>query len=154
MLVAERRYRNAERTLAGALTTLERGDESAPLAEALTLQGVIRARLGTYQASVNVLRRAAEMAESVGAQATAGQAVLSLIEEHGATWRLRPAEAFESYLKADMLLKDTQDAEDVARLRACAPVVMKRLTTVRLGDKNFARRVRFTSSRRSKSNGR
>jgi DNA-binding NtrC family response regulator len=40
-------------------------------------------------------------------------------------------------MEADRLLKETQDAEDVARLRACAPVVMKRLTTARLGDKNF-----------------
>jgi tetratricopeptide (TPR) repeat protein len=132
VLVAERKYKDAERTLAGALQTLEQGDESALLAEALTLQGVIWARLWVYQASVNVLRRAAEMAESVGARVSAGQAVLSLIEEHGATWRLRPSEAFEAYQKADQLLKDTQDAEDIARLRACAPVVMRRLTTVQL----------------------
>ncbi len=135
--VAEQRYKDAERTLAGALNTLERGDESAVLAEALTLQGVIWARLGNHQASVNALRRAAGMAESTGARVAAGQAVLSLIEEHGATWRLRPAEVFESYMEADRLLKETQDAEDVARLRVCAPVVMKRLTTVQLGDKNF-----------------
>jgi tetratricopeptide (TPR) repeat protein len=137
VLVAERRYRDAERTLAGALSTLEQGDESATLAEALTLQGVVWARLGNYQASVNVLRRATEMAESAGARVTAGQAVLVLLEEHGATWRLRPAELFESYLEADRLLKDTQDAEDMARLRACAHVVMTRLTNVQLGDKNF-----------------
>ena len=138
VLVAERRYKDAERTLAGALNTLERGDESAVLAEALTLQGVIWARLWAYQASVNVLRRAAEMAESVGARVTAGQAVLALIEEHGETWRLRPSEVYEAYQRAERLLKGTQDAEDRERLLACAPVVMRRLTTVQLGDKNFS----------------
>ena len=137
VLVAEGRYRDAERTLAGALQTFEQGDESATLAEALTLQGVVWARLWEYQSSLDVLRRAAEMAEGVGAHATAGQAVLALIEEHGATRRLPPAEAYDAYLKADRLLKDTQDAEDVARLRACAQVVMRRLATVQFGAQNF-----------------
>jgi tetratricopeptide (TPR) repeat protein len=137
VLIAERRYRDAERVLAGAVKTFEKGDESALLAEALTLQGVVWARLWVYDASIGVLRRAAEVAESAGALTTAGQALLVLIEEHGATWRMRPSEAYETYLRADRLLRKTQDAEDIARLRACAPVVMKRLTTVRFGDKNF-----------------
>jgi tetratricopeptide (TPR) repeat protein len=138
VLVAEGKYKDAERTLVGALQTLEQGDESALLAEALTLQGVIWARLWVYQASVNILRRAADIAEAVGARVTAGQAVLSLIEEHGATWRLRPSEVFEAYQRADRLLKETQDAEDRERLLACAPVVMRRLTTVQLDDRNFS----------------
>jgi tetratricopeptide (TPR) repeat protein len=137
VLVAERRYRDAERVLAGAVRTLEQGDEAALLAEALTVQGVIWARLWVYDSSIGVLRRAAELAEGVGALASAGQAVLALIEEHGATWRLSPSEVYEAYVRADRLLKDTQDAEDIARLRACARVVMRRLTTVQFGDKNF-----------------
>lgn len=67
VLVAERRYRDADRTLAGALKTLEAGDESALLAEALTVQGVVWGRLWAFDASISVLRRAAEVAESVGA---------------------------------------------------------------------------------------
>lgn len=137
VLVSERRYRDADRILAGAVKTLEQGDESALLAEALTLQGVIWARLWMYESSISVLRRAAEVAEAVGALTNAGQAVLALIEEHGATWRLRPDEVYEDFMRADRLLKETQDAEDVARLRRCARVVMKRLTTVQFGDKNF-----------------
>jgi DNA-binding NtrC family response regulator len=116
---------------------LEKGDEAALLAEALTVQGVVWARLWVYDSSIGVLRRAAEWAEGVGALASAGRAVLALIEEHGATWRLRPSEVYEAYVRADRLLKDTQDAEDIARLRACARVVMRRLTTVQFGDKNF-----------------
>jgi tetratricopeptide (TPR) repeat protein len=137
VLVAESKYRDADRTLAGVLKTLEKGDESALLADALTLQGVVWARLWVYDSSFNVLRRAAEVAESVGALSNAGLAVLTLIEEHGATWRMRPSEVYEAYLRADRLLKDTQDAEDVGRLRACARIVMRRLTVVQFGDKNF-----------------
>jgi tetratricopeptide (TPR) repeat protein len=133
VLVAERRYRDAERVLAGAVQTLEQGDKAALLAEALTVQGVVWARLWLYEESINVLRRAAELAESAGAQASAGLAVVTLIEEHGVTWRLYPDEVYE----AERLLKDSQEAEDAARLKVCARIVMKRLTTVQFGDKNF-----------------
>jgi tetratricopeptide (TPR) repeat protein len=138
VLVAERRYRDADRTLVGALKTLEKGDASALLADALTVQGVIWARLWAYEASVSVLRRAAEVAESVGALSNAGQAMLTLIEEHGATRRLPPAEVYEAYLRTDRLLKGTQDAEDVARLRACARVIMRRLSDTPFHEKNFS----------------
>jgi tetratricopeptide (TPR) repeat protein len=137
VLVAEGKYRDADRTLAGVLKTLERGDESALLADALTVQGVVWARLRVYGSSLNILRRAAELAEGVGAHASAGQAMLALIEEHGATWRLPPDEVYEAYMRADRLLKDTQESEDAERLRACARVVMNRLTTVQFRDKNF-----------------
>jgi tetratricopeptide (TPR) repeat protein len=137
VLVAERRYRDADRTLTEAVKILEQGDESALLAEALTVQGVIWARLWVYDASINVLRRAAELAESAGALTSAGLAVVTLIEEHGATWRLSPDDVYEAYKKAERLLKDTQEAEDITRLKVCARIVMKRLTTVQFGDKNF-----------------
>ncbi|MCA1615773.1 MAG: hypothetical protein LC800_17065, partial [Acidobacteria bacterium] len=42
------------------------------------------------------------------------------------------------YLRADELLKDTQDVEDVARLRACARIVIKRLAGAQLRDRNFS----------------
>lgn len=95
------------------LKTLERGDESALLADAFTVQGVVWACLRAYKSSMNALRRAAELAGGVGAHASAGQAILVLIEEHGATWCMKPDEVYEAYVKADRLLKDTQDAEDV-----------------------------------------
>ena len=137
VLVAERRYRDAERVLAGAVQTLEKGDKAALLAEALTVQGVVWARLWINEESINVLRRAAELAEAAGAQAAAGLAVVTLIEEHGATRRLSADEVYEAYIKAERLLKDSQEAEDAARLKACARIVMKRLTTVEFGNKNF-----------------
>ncbi|HEX8686962.1 MAG TPA: hypothetical protein VF654_10685, partial [Pyrinomonadaceae bacterium] len=138
VLIAELKYVEADRTLAGALKTLERGDASALLADALTVQGVVWARLWAYEPSVNVLRRAAEVAEGVGALASAGQAMLTLIEEHGAAKRLPAAEVYDAYQKADRLLKDSQDAEDRERLLGCARVVMRRLSDPAIHEKNFS----------------
>ena len=138
VLVAERKYRDADRTLAGALKTLEQGDASALLADALTVQGVIWARLWAFDASINILRRAAEVAENAGALVSAGQALLTLIEEHGATRRLPPAEVYEAYQKAERLMKNSQDAEDKEWILACARIVMRRLTDTPFHDKSFS----------------
>lgn len=138
VLVAEQKYREAIRILAGAIQTFELGSESALLADALTLQGVVLARRGAYDDSAAVLRRAANMAEGVGSQSNAGRALLTFIEEHGERRVLRPEEVYEAYLRADRLLERTQDAEDIARLRACSRVVMRRQAGVRIHDKNFS----------------
>jgi DNA-binding NtrC family response regulator len=68
----------------------------------------------------------------------AGLAALAIIEEHGARRVLSRAELYDLYRRADELLKGTQDAEDVARLRACSRIVMQRLSDVHLHDKNFS----------------
>ena len=81
---------------------------------------------------------AAEVAENAGALINAGLAVLTLIEEHGATRRLPPAEVYEAYQRAERLLRDTQDAEDKERLLACARVVMRRLSDTPFHEKNFS----------------
>jgi tetratricopeptide (TPR) repeat protein len=138
VLVAEQKYREASRILAGAIHTFEQGGESALLADALTLQGVVWARRGAYEESVAFLRRAADMAERLGAQSTAGRALLTFAEEHGERRAIAAEEVYEAYLRADRLLTGTQDAEDVGRLRACSQVVMRRLAGVRIHDKNFS----------------
>jgi transcriptional regulator with GAF, ATPase, and Fis domain len=76
------------------------------------------------------------VAESAGALTSAGLAALTLIEEHGAA-RLSAVEVYDAYRRADRLLKDTQDAEDIARLRACARTVMRRLEGMDVRDQNF-----------------
>lgn len=138
VLVAERNYRDAERILADVIKTFEASGEAALLADALALQGVVWARLGGFQSSIDILRRAVEVAQYAGANAQAGQAALTLIEEHGSTWRMPESEVSQVYERADELLRGTQDAEDVRRLRACAGVVIKRLSGMRLRDKNFS----------------
>jgi transcriptional regulator with GAF, ATPase, and Fis domain len=57
----------------------------------------------------------------------AALALLKLIEEQEATCHLQHSEVYEIYQRADGLLKETQDAETLARLRACARVVMRGL---------------------------
>jgi tetratricopeptide (TPR) repeat protein len=137
VFIAEGKYRDAERTVAWVVRTLEQGDEAALLADALTVQGVVWARLWEYQRSIEALRRAAGLAESVGAHVSAGLALVTLIEEHGGTWRLSADELSEAYARADRLLADTQEAEDIARLRACAGVVVRRLTDAQFGERGF-----------------
>jgi tetratricopeptide (TPR) repeat protein len=137
VFLAEQKYGEADRVITRAVETLEKGGASALLADALNIQGTARARLGA-QDSINILRRAMAVAEGVGAAANAGAVALSLIEEHGARRVLSRAELYNLYRRADELLKDTQDAEDIARLRACARIVMRRLSDISLHDKNFS----------------
>lgn len=92
MLVAEKKYRDADRILADVIKTFEASGEAALLADALALQGMVWARLGGFNSSINILRRAVEVAHHAGANAQAGQAALTLIEEHGSTWRLEESE--------------------------------------------------------------
>jgi tetratricopeptide (TPR) repeat protein len=137
VFLAEKKYREAERVITRAVQTLEQGGGSALLADALTVQGVVLARLGEGESSINTLRRGIEVAEWAGARPNAGLAALAIIEEHGARRAIPEKELYQLYQRADELLKDAQDAEDIARLRACARIVMRRLAGVELHDKNF-----------------
>jgi DNA-binding NtrC family response regulator len=78
-----------------------------------------------------------KVAEESGALSNAGLAALTLLEEHGTRRALPEQELYGLYRRADELLKDTQDAESVARLRACSRVVMRRLASIQIADKNF-----------------
>jgi len=78
------------------------------------------------------------VAQDSGALVSAGLAALTLIEEHGATPRLSESELVKVYARADELLRGTQDADDITRLRACARKVIKRLSGPGLRDKNFS----------------
>lgn len=118
VLLAEGRPQIAARVIDGAVRTLSRGGEQGLLAEALTTQGRVLVRLGDPVASQNKFRHAADLAEQAGAGEDAGRALLALIEEQ-ADW-LGESELLAAYERADGLLKETQDAEMIARLRACA----------------------------------
>ncbi|HJQ31041.1 MAG TPA: helix-turn-helix domain-containing protein [Pyrinomonadaceae bacterium] len=126
VLVAEKRYRDADRILAGVIKAFEVGGEQALLAEAFMLQGIIWARLRAVDNSLTIIRKAIEIAEHAGAPAQAGHAALTLIEEHGTTRRMPTQDVVDAYRRAIEYLKDTQDAEDVKRLLACSLIVMSR----------------------------
>jgi len=64
------------------------------------------------------------IARQAGALGTAGRAALTLLEEHAA--RMTHEERLDIYARADEWLAGTQDAEDFARLRACARQLMSR----------------------------
>lgn len=64
-------------------------------------------------------------------------ALLRMIEEQGATDSLHSSEVYDLYERADGLLKETQDAEMLARLRVCARVVMYRLAEPGIGREGF-----------------
>jgi tetratricopeptide (TPR) repeat protein len=137
VLIAERKYQEAERVITRAVQTFESGGSAALFADALATQGVTWSRLGKIEASINVLRRAVKVAEDAGARSHAGLAILTLIEEHGARRTFPQKELYELYQRADRLLKDAQNPETIGRLRACALIVMRRLIDIQPNDKNF-----------------
>lgn len=123
VLLAEGRTLEAERTIRAAVRVLARGGEQALLAEALTTQGRVLAQRKNFPESQSTLKRAADLAEVAGAVEDAGRALLTLIEEHAE--RLDERELFEAYDRADSLLRETQDAETIARLHACASRIVR-----------------------------
>jgi tetratricopeptide (TPR) repeat protein len=135
VFLAERRYAEALGTINYAVGILEQGGEQALLADALTVQAIIQIRMRDDSRSLSTFRRAIEIAENAGAMESAGLAALSMIEEHGS--RFSDYEIYQIYRRADKLLTTTQDAEDIARLRACARFVMKRLVGKNLKDGDF-----------------
>ena len=138
ILVAEKRYRDVERIIASVIKVFEQGGESALLADALSIQGVVWARLGAHDASLNILREAIKVAQASGALTQAGHAALTLIEEHGTNWRLSQSDLTVIFSRANHFLKGTQDAEDKERLLACAQTVIRRLSGMQLHDRNFS----------------
>jgi CheY-like chemotaxis protein len=137
VLLAEGRYSEAEKIIAGAIQVFERGGEQSCLADALAIRATVLARLGRHDRSLALLRRAISTAAEGGSQEKAGQASLSLIEEHGAE-RLSEIELYAAYCRADDFLKNTQDLEDIRRLRACARIVARKLLGPPIEDPNFS----------------
>jgi CheY-like chemotaxis protein len=118
VLLAQGKTRGAESAIREAVRVLSKGGEQGLFAEALTTQGRVLSKLGNFIESVNTLRRAADLAETAGAVEDAGRALLSLMEEHAD--RITEHELLDAYERAHNLLKETQDAETITRLRVCA----------------------------------
>ncbi|HYP00398.1 MAG TPA: tetratricopeptide repeat protein [Pyrinomonadaceae bacterium] len=118
VLLAQGKMREAESAIREAVRVLSTGGEQGLLAEALTTQGRILSKIGNFVESLDTLRSAADLGEQAGAVEDAGRALLTLIEEHAE--RISEHDMLETYLRANNLLKETQDAETISRLRACA----------------------------------
>jgi CheY-like chemotaxis protein len=124
-LLAEGRLPEAERFARSAVNTLEKGDEQALLAEALTTYGIALARMGTHPRSRALLQRAVAVAETAGDLEGAGRAHLSIIEELAE--QTSPTELAAIYQSAADLLKRSQDPSVSKRLIACARRVIEAL---------------------------
>jgi CheY-like chemotaxis protein/tetratricopeptide (TPR) repeat protein len=129
-LLAEGRLREAERTIRSAVRVLESGGQQAVLAEALTTQGTVAARLGNPQRARAFFQRAIETAQTAGDLEGAGRAQLSLIEEIGS--HTPTDELADIYRSAVELLDRSQDPATNKRLIACARVVLHALAAIKV----------------------
>jgi tetratricopeptide (TPR) repeat protein len=125
ILLAEERNIEAQQIIVRVIDIFEKGGEHALLADALTIKATAQARIRDYERSLDTFRCAIKIAETAGALYNAGRVALSMIEEHGK--RLSESELYRIYGRADRWLAVTQDAGDIARLRACARIVIKKL---------------------------
>ena len=123
--LAAGRLTDAERIVRSAVRVLERGDEKATLADALTTFGTVKARLGKFVRARQLLDRAIEIAETCGDLEGAGRAKLSIIEE--LTAQTTPIELAETYEAAVDLLKNSQEPTTTSRLVSAARIVIDAL---------------------------
>ncbi len=113
-LLAEGRLREAERMIKAAIRVLENGGQQAVLAEALTTQGKIVARLGHPGRAALLLQRAIAVAETVGDREGSGRAHLTIVEELESQTPLK--QLAEVYGSAADLLDHSQDPAISKRL--------------------------------------
>lgn len=136
VLLAEGRNEEAEKAAHSAVRALEKGDEQALLAEALTTHGVALARAGRHVRARLTLQNAILVAERAGDLEGAGQAALTVIEELSA--HLAPGELVAMYERANESLAKTQHQGVISRLLSCSVSLMK----VLLAQSQFAGQVR------------
>ncbi|HEY5839486.1 MAG TPA: response regulator, partial [Pyrinomonadaceae bacterium] len=130
-LLAEGSLKNAERTIKAAVRVLEKGGQQAVLAEALTTQGIIAARMGNQARSGLLLQRAIVIAETVGDREGSGRAHLTIVEELGSQTGAR--QLVEIYQSAVELLEHSQDPATHKRLISCARKVINALLVEKPG---------------------
>ncbi|HEX8492550.1 MAG TPA: tetratricopeptide repeat protein [Pyrinomonadaceae bacterium] len=118
VFIALKRYAEAEIAATSAVYTLEKGDETSLLAEALITRGIALARTGKEVEARQVLLRGKEVAEQGGDLLRAADAHLTLIEEMREQILL--SELARHYDAAERLIGDKPDSKTLSRLRACA----------------------------------
>ena len=135
VFLAEGRFTDAERTIRQAIRTLERGDQQAVLAEALTTYGVVLARLGRHARSRELLERAIEIAEMGGDVEGAALAKISIIEE--LKNQTSPGELAAEFESAANMLRNSQDPGTARRLIHCSSEIIKSLMPSEEDDTNI-----------------
>ncbi|HLA12753.1 MAG TPA: helix-turn-helix domain-containing protein [Pyrinomonadaceae bacterium] len=127
VLLAEGKISEAERIVRGSVKTLMQGDQRSILAEALTTHGVALARLERHDEARSAFKRAVEVADQGGDPETAGTAALTMVEELESYLGI---EAKQFYVRAEWLLKKSQDEKTILRLGDCARRLLARETHI------------------------
>jgi tetratricopeptide (TPR) repeat protein len=130
--LVESRIAEAETLIRSVVRTLEEGDELSLLAEALTTQGTVMARLGRHQQAFGTLKKAMEVGEQGGDLDSSGIAALTMVEELRAY--LPTTELRSYYRNAESLLSQSQHSGIQFRLGECARRI---LAAENVGDIGF-----------------
>jgi tetratricopeptide (TPR) repeat protein len=117
VLIAERKFKEAEAVMRGAVRVLEKSGQQCLWADALVTLGISLARLKHRERAQFTFQKALEVAHQVGAQQKVGLAALTMIEELD---QLSPDILRAAYDQADEWLAKSQSQELSSRLNAAA----------------------------------
>ena len=123
VLIAERKFKEAEAVARSVVSILRKTDRHALLAEALITHGTTLARLNELERSQFCFQSAIEVARQVGALNQAGLASLTMIEEV----ELSRAELQAAFVLARQGLSECQSKELLLRQIAAADKVVSSL---------------------------
>lgn len=118
VFIAQGNLSDAELAALTSVKMLRKGGENATLAESLTTLGVVLSRGGNVDQAIRTFTDAKETALKVGDMESAGNAVLTQIEELQAN--LTSIVIRSLYLEADELLKNSPKISTISRLQRIA----------------------------------
>ncbi|MDQ5844254.1 MAG: hypothetical protein M3539_03075 [Acidobacteriota bacterium] len=124
VLIAEKKFKQAEAIAKGAVRALEKSGHQCLLADALITHGIALARLKQTERAQFTFQKAIEVAHQVGALNKAGLAALTLIEELD---DLSTEAAVAAYDRASDWLSKSQSQDLLLRLIAASRKVVTRL---------------------------
>ena len=127
VLIAEKRFKEAESVAKSAVKILEKSGHQCLLADALITHGIALARLKQTDRAQFTFQKAIEVAHQVGALNKAGLAALTLIEELD---QLAPETLYAAYDRASEWLAKSQSQDLLLRLNSAAKRVFSKLRGV------------------------
>ena len=124
VLIAEKRFKEAEAVAKSAVRVLEKSGHQCLLTDALITHGIALARLKQTERAQFTFQKAIEVAHQVGALNKAGLAALTLIEELD---ELAPDTLYAAYDRASEWLAKSQSQDLLLRLNEAARRVFSTL---------------------------
>jgi tetratricopeptide (TPR) repeat protein len=123
-MIAQRRFKEAERVLHLAARSFEKSGRQCLLVDALTTRGIALARMRKTEEAQFTFLKAIEVAQQVGAFNKAGLAALTMIEELN---DLSPEILGVAYKRANEWLADSQSPDLLRRINAAASKVFSKV---------------------------